>query len=437
MENNKFKFLVNYSLKKKFKNKWFIGVNILLLLMFVCLINFDKIITSFGGDFEDISNIIVLDNTDEFYYYLEEYLSLTNNTEVFTFDYTLELNQELIKEDISMDNLEKNDIVLIINDIDGNLIIDMITKESIDTITYQVLVSLLDSSKVAYLLNALELDADSYFNVSTPIEINREILNENYSQEDDNLILTMTIPILILPFFMLSIFLVQIIGAEVNEEKSTKSMEIILSNVSAKMHFLSKIISGNIFVLTQGFLLFVYSLIGLLFRVLFSSNSINNGFNEQFSQVYESMKNTGIIDNLWFLIPLILLLLVISLLGYSLIAAILSAMTTNQEDFQQIQTPIMVISLVGYYLAMMSSLFKGSLFIKICSYIPFISAILSPSLLIAQEITIFDFLIAIIFMFITIFLLFKYGMRAYKVGILNYSSNKLWTKLYKSIKNKG
>lgn len=436
MENNKFKFLIKYSLKKKIINKWFIGVNILLLFLFICLINFDKIITFFGGDFDNIYNIIVIDNTDEFYYYLDTSLTMIKESEILSFDYNLELDDSIVVDNLTIDNLDKNNIILVINN-DDDMIVDMITKESIDTITYQILLNVLDSTKVNYLLNNLELDTQTYLEISSPIIINRQILNENYSLENDNFILTMAIPILILPFFMLSIFLVQIIGAEVNEEKSTKSMEIILSNVSAKIHFLSKVIAGNLFVLMQGFLLFLYTLIGLIVRILVGANSITNGFSEQFSQTYDSFKTTGIIDDLWFIIPLILLLLIISLLGYSLIAAILSAMTTNQEDFQQIQTPIMIISLVGYYLAMASSLFKGSLFIKICSYIPFISAILSPTLLISQEITVLDFSLAIVFMFIMILFLFKYGLRAYKVGILNYSSNKLWTKLYKSIKNKG
>ena len=31
---------------------------------------------------------------------------------------------------------------------------------------------------------------------------------------------------------------------------------------------------------------------------------------------------------------------------------------------------------------------------------------------------------------------FYYGLRIYKVGILNYSSTKLWGKMFKSLKNK-
>ena len=77
------------------------------------------------------------------------------------------------------------------------------------------------------------------------------LILENKKSENENMetIMTTVFPIVILPFFMLTIFLVQMIGAEVNEEKTTKSMEIIISNVSPKTHFLSKILSSNLFVI--------------------------------------------------------------------------------------------------------------------------------------------------------------------------------------------
>ena len=84
-----------------------------------------------------------------------------------------------------------------------------------------------------------------------------------------------------------------------------------------------------------------------------------------------------IMSKLGYIIPALLILMILTFIGYSLAAGILASMTTNTEDFQQLQTPIMLVSLIGYYLALMASLFKGSTFIRIISYFPFISAILS------------------------------------------------------------
>ena len=68
--------------------------------------------------------------------------------------------------------------------------------------------------------------------------------------------------------------------------------------------------------------------------------------------------------------------------------------------------------------------------------VPFISAILAPSLLVLGQIGLIEIGISVLLMVITIFLLIKYGLRVYKVGILNYSSNNLWKKMVSALKTK-
>mgnify|MGYP006985849785 CR=1 FL=1 len=111
-------------------------------------------------------------------------------------------------------------------------------------------------------------------------------------------------------------------------------------------------------------------------------------------------------------------------------------MTTSTEDFQQLQTPIMMIIMVGYYLAIMASQFEGALFIKIVSYIPMLSFMLSPGLFILGQISLIELGISTAITGVFTFFLFKYGLRIYKVGILNYSSSKLWKKMFQSLKTK-
>ena len=50
---------------------------------------------------------------------------------------------------------------------------------------------------------------------------------------------------------MLIVLLVQLIGGEINEEKTTRSMEVIRSNVSSKVHLYSKIVANNLFVIMK------------------------------------------------------------------------------------------------------------------------------------------------------------------------------------------
>ena len=131
-----------------------------------------------------------------------------------------------------------------------------------------------------------------------------------------------------------------------------------------------------------------------------------------------------------------IIMMLLTFVAYSLLAGILASMTTNQEDFQQLQTPIVVVSLIGYYLSIMAGLFKGSIFIRVMSYIPFVSSMLAPSLYVMGEITLFDLLGSILLLILVIYLLIKYGLRIYKVGILNYSQTGLWKKMFKAVKEK-
>ena len=109
-------------------------------------------------------------------------------------------------------------------------------------------------------------------------------------------------------------------------------------------------------------------------------------------------------------------------------------MTTNTEDFQQVQVPIVMVSVIGYYLALTAGMFEGSIIVKILSYVPFISASLSPSLLVLGQIGVIDVLMSIIILLVTNYILIKYGLKIYKVGILNYSSSELWKKMLKALK---
>src|SRR5574344_1719307 len=117
-------------------------------------------------------------------------------------------------------------------------------------------------------MSQTNIDPAELSKITAGVEINRIILDENKKSEDESMetIMSTVFPIVIIPFFMLTIFLVQMIGMEVNDEKTTRGMEIIISNVSPKTHFFSKVISGNVFVIMQGALLLIYGELGLVVR---------------------------------------------------------------------------------------------------------------------------------------------------------------------------
>ena len=414
--------------------KTFIIVNILLLIVLVALINIDRVVMLFGGNFDKQNNIMVLDNTNKTY----EIFKKTIDSEETIIDTGLKYkvkkvsDEKKAKKEIKKDE----DILLIINNDENDIInVTMITYGYINSNLYQLINSSITASKQNLAMEEIGISAEELAKISKSVEIKREYIEANKSKEEEQneFIMGIVTPIVIFPFFMLITLVVQMVGAEINEEKSTRSMEIIISNVPAKVHFFSKILAANLFVIIQCALLGLYSIIGMLLRGGKSLDSIQNV--DVISNVTSGMDITGMINNLVGYIPLVLILMAVTLLGYSLLAGILASMTTNMEDFQQLQTPIFVVSLVGFYLAIMNTMFDGAIFIRVLSYVPFISAILSPSLLVTGVIGFKDIILSILLMVVVIYLLLKYGLKIYKEGILNYSSNKLWKKMLKALKH--
>ena len=133
---------------------------------------------------------------------------------------------------------------------------------------------------------------------------------------------------------------------------------------------------------------------------------------------------------------MLIILFVVSFIAYAIAAAILASMTTNIEDFQQLQTPLMIIMMVGYYVALMAVMFDGSIFIEIMAYIPLLSVMIAPTLYLIGEMSLLSLALATLLTVVVTYFLYKYGLRIYKVGILNYSSSKLWHKMFKSLGNK-
>lgn len=433
---NKFWFLVSYSLKKKMKTKWFIVVNIILLIAIVALVNIDSIISFFGGDFNSTYEIEVLDNVgvyDAFQTTLESNnVSLTDNDITFEkIEGTFENAQESIKD--------TDKILVYFEPSETNYLdVKVVSDDTIDGLFYQNIVSAITLVKQNYAMSMSNIDPAVLTAISTPASIERIILNDQEQDLNDSMTLIMgtVFPTVILPFFMLVIFLIQMIGTEINDEKSSRSMEIIISNVSPKTHFFAKILSSNIFIIGQGLLLIIYGLLGLLVRSMIGGDSITNGIMNGADGILTTLSSTGIMDQLIYIIPITLVLMVLSFIAYALVAGILASMTVSMDDYQQIQGPIIVVLLISYYLSIMASMFKGSILIRILSYVPFISCLLSPALLVIGEIGIIDALIAIALLIVFIYIAVKYGLRIYKVGILNYSTDKMWSKIWKAAKSK-
>lgn len=430
--NKKLWFLTKMSLNKKIKTKWFVIANIIFLLLIVGIANIDSIIKIFGGDFSEGQEIMIIDKANVFNEFENNFITASKYVPDFE-ETSVIIYNKTYDEGVKEVEDNKHKILLVIEPDNSNYLkAKVVSKEGLGTITNTLINTTLTTVRSGIVLTEYNITQEEFKNIQRTVELEKITLSEN--DPVDNMMVSTIMQVLTLPIFMLIMFLIQMIGAEVNEEKSTRSMEIIISNVSPKTHFMSKIIAANSFVFIQGTLLIVFAIIAVIIRFFVSGGDILSGIDSDIISAANSLPLNEIINTLSIMIPVLLIMMILTFIAYSLLAGVLASMTTNLEDFQQLQTPIVVVSLVGYYLAIMSGLFKGSLFIRIMSYIPLISSMLAPTLYVMGEITIFDLVGSIILLIGLIYLLIKYGLRIYKVGILNYSGNGLWKKIFKAVK---
>ncbi len=433
---NKLKFLVKQSLDKKIKTKWFKIVNVVLLLLLIFIANVDTVVSFFGGDFNEEIQVFVEDQVGGYDLFVE---NLTNMASVMQSSqkYAIEKVNDISEYKEGLKDENKETILIQILPDEGNYLkANVISYHEVGMISLGVIQSAINTVKETVAISESGLSEEEILALTSPVVVTTEITNEEES-ENKEMVSSVVSLVIILPCFFLILMLVQMIGAEINDEKTTRSMEIIISNVSPKAHFLSKIISSTCFVGIQGVLLLLYGAIALFSRSLFTSSElISSGTVTSLTSIMEIVKTSGVIDLLIQGLPFLILLFLSSFLLYAIVAGVLASMTTSIEDFQQLQTPMMLIIMIGYYLALMAVQFDGAIFIKFVAFVPMLSFLLSPVLFFLGQMTLLELGLSTLINIFFTWLVFRYGLRIYKVGILNYSSNKLWRKMFHSLKNK-
>lgn len=435
---NKLKYLIEQSLNKKIKTKWFKVVNIILCLLIVGICNIDRIISAFGGDFEDVTKLIVVDETNTYDIFASSFKESSKMLEDIG-KYEIEKSNQSVKS-LTKDLKENTIVVNIKNDSKDVISSDIYSFNPISTIETQLIEASLNGAKSMVILANSSLSESEIASLSTGVKLKMNVTNPDIKNDEESkdLVASGIITVFIVPIFILIVLLTQMIGAEINDEKTTRGMEIIISSVPVKSHFISKIYASLKYVLIQGGLILGYAILGIFLRLVLTKVSgeviMAEEFTKGLNDILEMFRNSGVIGNFLIALPIILLLILVSFLIYSILASVLASMTTSIEDYQQLQTPLMLIMVAGYYMALMAAVFDGSIFIKIMSFVPMVSFLIAPSIYLLGQISIVGLIISTIISSILLVIVYKLGLKIYKVGILNYSSSGLWKKIFKSLK---
>ena len=255
------RFLIKESLRRKIFSKWFLGINIVLFLLIFFTFNLGKIINLFGGDFKEEKTIIVSDNIGVYEKFEEEFKRISNVSTNHLYNSNDGLDNLIEKAKVDGNTI----IISILRDYNNVMRAELYSNNGISSITQNILSGALNNTKRDLAIKTIGISSTDLEKLESNISINSTVLSEKAVNSDNNIMASITVLVFIIPCFFLIVTLVQMIGAEINEEKTTKSMEIIISNVTPKDHLKAKIISCTIFTLFQLLMIGIFMFISSSF----------------------------------------------------------------------------------------------------------------------------------------------------------------------------
>ena len=220
---SKFKFLLKDSLRKKTTTKSFKIINIILCLIIVVLVNLDGIIKLFGGDFNEVVKIYVVDEVNAY----DAFKYTMDNTFLDTLG---SYNAEIVKSEEDVNVLKENiikeesdDIIIVfksISDMSAKKVFDVsfISYEYVDSILYQSINSAINTTKSEMALSYSGISPELLNDIYLNVEIDRVLLDSEV-KEDEELIQAIggvICIIFVLPIFMLIILIVQMTSVPQN-----------------------------------------------------------------------------------------------------------------------------------------------------------------------------------------------------------------------------
>lgn len=431
MHMKKFKYLLSYQLKKRLTSKAFIISNIIIFAAIILVANIGNIINAFQKEptskeifvVNETKDILIVDALNE------AYLALISEG-VFP-------SIVFVSSDGYDETLEKT--TLIVSKQNGEIVGTLIPHDLSAANEYYISESLGILIIQDWIKDKTQEELDL-------IEDYQNILNRPYliveNIEDDTQALEVmsAISMLIsLPLFLLIILAIQFLGGSIVEEKSSKAIEYIIANVSPKQHFFAKVLTSLIGLISQALLIMLYGFVGILVSLVIFGQSSGMGMDLNTMLGSTMGFDQAMIDGLIKYLPLTLLFVVLfagcgSLL-LMIIMAFVAAISNSNEEYQQFQSPLMFIILIGFYGSFFGVLFQeGNLLIKIMAYIPVFSPFMVPSLYFAGGFAWWEALISFIILAGSTFLVYKLIMPMYKSSILSYTTDKLTVRIKRAFK---
>ncbi|WP_423409599.1 ABC transporter permease [Heyndrickxia sp. MSNUG] len=410
---NNFFIILFHTYLSKLKTKSFLVTTIITAVIMLALTNMTNIIDFFNKD-GSVEKIAVIDETGQVFVPLKEQMKAADNDIVLE-EYKGNANQaKKAVEDGSFKGLLEISL----------------NKEGLPAASYKAM-SIADSAIAADLQASLQqiktMMASTQINIApeqleklyAPVDFEKSAIEKGAKTEEELNQARGLVYVLLFIIYFAVILYANMIAMEVATEKSSRVMEILISSVSPIKQMFAKIIGVGLLSLTQ---LAVLLLVGY-FSIKQNLETMKGGFFDFFG--FENVPASTIAYAVIFFI-----------LGYFLyatMAAFLGSLVSRIEDVQQMITPMTLLVVAGFMMAMFGLGQPEAPFIKYTSFIPFFSPMLMFLRVGMLNIPFWEVALSIAILVATIGFLAVFGARVYRGGVLMYGKSNSFKDIKKAL----
>lgn len=404
--------VAKFTIKDMIQRKSFIISNIIILCLIVIGFNIPNILKMIKGDESESSgeNFLIVDSENVF----EGTLGSLNEMDLgYKFNIS---NDKLTFEDIKkkISNDEASDAI-VISKVDGKINIEYIVKNlsMIDKVPEDI-VNALTSIYSNLQISKLGLTQEQLESINP--NFNFEMKQTEEQEVHGNQFAMMMISIVL---FYAIYFCAYQVSSAITTEKTSKIIETLVTSTTPKTIVLGKTIGIGIVGLLQIIVIIATAMIS---KTLFLEEGMLDGLID-FSTFTP------------FLAIITILYFIFGYAVYALLYALVGSTVSKPEDVQLANSPIAIISVIGFYLAYFTMMNPTSELNKIAAIVPISSPFCMPLRVMMGIASQNEIAISLIILVITILIIAKISIKIYSQAILNYGSKislKDALKLYKN-----
>ncbi|MDG4848728.1 MULTISPECIES: ABC transporter permease [Peribacillus] len=407
---NKFWIVLSHTYLSKLKTKSFIISTIIMMALILLLSNLSNLIDKFDSDEQE--KVAVIDQTEGglFDSYKNAVAGVNDDLSIISAQNEKEAEEMVSAEEIVGYLLIQKDKTL---GFKGTYKANQISDSAVSNDLLLALTQL----KGQITAKELNLTEQQIAQLNTPPAFDTIALQKNAKTEEDLNQARGLVYVLLFVIYFGVLMYATMIAMEVATEKTSRVMEILISSVPPVTQMFAKIMGVALLSLTQMILFFGVG--------YFSIKQNLTGMDEGFFSFF----GFGSTD-----ISTIIYAIIFALLGYFLyatLAACLGSVVSKIEDVQQMISPMTMLVVIAFMIAMFGLGNPSASYITITSFIPFFTPMIMFLRVGMLEVPFWEIAISIGVLILTIVLLGIIGAKIYRGGVLMYGSSKS----LKSIKN--